>query len=86
MSYRLKRAEAETIITRAADQRDWHVFTEDPAVIRQLTKKHGPGTPSGTYGQTWTLPRGCVSLRKPMNPPQEAVSDTPDPDEGSGAS
>lgn len=61
------RSERETIITRAADESDWHVFTEDPRVIRRMEKNHGPGKKVGALGFEWTVPSACVSLRKPMS-------------------
>ena len=31
----------------AQDEVFWHVFSEDPAVVRKLTRLHGPGKPGG---------------------------------------
>lgn len=61
----LSRAERETIITRAADQTSWHVFTEDPSVIRLLTRRWGPGKPSGEFGVEWDAPKARISFRSP---------------------
>lgn len=58
------RSERETIICRAQDEDSWHVFSEVPAIVRKLTKLHGPGTPKG-QGFVWTVPPRCISFRNP---------------------
>jgi len=58
------KAERETIICRAQDEHDWHVFSEDPRVVRKLTRLHGPGKPKGE-GFVWMLPPTGVSFRSP---------------------
>lgn len=63
----VSRSELETIITRAADQQDWTVFSEDPRVIRRMTRNHGEGRKAGALGREWTVPKGCVSLRKSLS-------------------
>lgn len=58
------RAERETIICRAQDETEWHVFSEDPAVVRKLTRLHGPGKPKG-QGWVWRVPKTGISFRRP---------------------
>lgn len=60
----LSRSEQETIITRAADQRFWHVFSEDPSVVRKMTRLYGEGRKVGE-GAEWEIPKAGVSLRRP---------------------
>lgn len=56
--------ELETIITRAADQKLWHVFSEDPSMIRKLTKQYGPGKPVACgSGLEWEVPKTKISFR-----------------------
>jgi hypothetical protein len=64
------KAERETIITRASDQKGWHVFTEDPRVVTKLTKLHGPGKQDhqSSDGLVWNLPASCVSFRAVPKP------------------
>jgi len=62
----VSRAELETIITRAADEQDWRVFSEDPRIIRRMTRAHGEGSKVGALGREWVVPKGCVSLRKSL--------------------
>lgn len=65
-------AERETIIRRAADEQDWEVYSEDPRVVRKLTKLFGPGVSgSQSDGSVWTLPKTAVSFRKPRVLTQE---------------
>lgn len=59
------RAELETIIRRAADEKSWDVFSEDPKVIRKLTQNHGEGEHWGG-GRRWELPPTAISFRKPV--------------------
>lgn len=57
-------AERETIIRRAADEQDWELFTEDPRVIRIMSKLWGSGKPKGD-GAVWRVPKSGLSFRKP---------------------
>lgn len=61
----LSRAEMETIICRAADEKTWSVFSEDPAIIRKLTRLHGKGEKQGTRGWHWKLAKNLISFRRP---------------------
>jgi len=58
------KAERETIICRAQDEHEWHVFSEDPRVVRKLARLHGPGKPKGE-GLVWFLPPTGISFRAP---------------------
>jgi len=59
-------AERETIIRRAADEKDWEVYSEDPRIIRKLEKLYGCGrTDHQSDGRVWILPPNGLSLRKP---------------------
>jgi len=62
----LSRAERETIVTRAADQSEWSVWTEDPRVQRILRRRFGPGKKVGEHALRWTLPPSGVQFRKPV--------------------
>jgi hypothetical protein len=57
-------AERETIIRRAADEQDWELFTEDPRVIRIMSRIWGAGKPKGE-GAVWRVPKAGLSFRKP---------------------
>jgi len=67
MTYRLTRAEQETVITRSADEREWTVYTCDPAVKRRLAKiTRAIGvSPSivDQYGVEVRLPLSCVKFQ-----------------------
>ena len=63
----LSREEQETVIRRAADESQWTVWTEDPAMIRKLTKQYGPGQKDGDYGFLWMLDKTRISFTKPRN-------------------
>lgn len=56
------RAEMETIITRAADESEWHVFSEDPPVVRKLQRLYGDGKPRGG-GYVWRVAKALLSFR-----------------------
>jgi hypothetical protein len=60
------KSERETIICRAQDEHDWHVFSEDPRVVRKLTRLHGAGKPKGE-GFVWMVPPTGISFRAPRN-------------------
>lgn len=64
MGYRLTPAERETIIRRAADERQWSVFTEDPVVIRKLDRLF-QATEVTAHGKRYKLPLGAISFRQP---------------------
>ncbi|MBI4332087.1 MAG: hypothetical protein HY673_12470 [Chloroflexi bacterium] len=64
MGYRLTPAERETVIRRAADERQWSVFTEDPVVIRKLDKLFH-ATEVTTHGKRYKIPLGAISFRQP---------------------
>ncbi len=70
MPRRLSRAEQETIITRAADEKEWHVYSCDPAVKRQLakiTQAHGISTTIvDEWGVEVKLPLLCVRFMSPI--------------------
>jgi hypothetical protein len=55
----------ETIIRRAADEREWVVFSEDPVVVRRLESLFGPGEKRSDIGRVWRLPLKGVSFRRP---------------------
>jgi hypothetical protein len=60
------RSERETVLTRAMDEKHWHAFSEDSAVVRKLERLHGPGTPRGD-GFCWLIPKNCVTFRNPAS-------------------
>ena len=70
MARRLSRAEQETIITRAADEKEWHVYSCDPAVKRQLLKLTKTLGLSLTIVDEWgveaRLPVSCVRFMSPI--------------------
>jgi len=68
------RAEQETIIRRAADEKSWDVFSEDPKVVRKLTRLYGEGKPHG-QGYRWLLPANGIAIRKPRVLTQEQRSE-----------
>lgn len=55
-------AELETIIRMAADEQFWTVFSEDPRIIRKLSKKYGSGEAKGV-GWLWRVPIRPLSFR-----------------------
>lgn len=60
-------AERETIIRRAADEHEWEVFSEDPRIVRKLTKLWGSGvSDTQSDGCVWRLPPNGLSFRKPV--------------------
>lgn len=61
----LSRMERETHIRRNGEDAEWEIFTDDPVMIRKLTKLHGDGKPSGQFGRAWKVSRRSVSFRKP---------------------
>lgn len=66
MAERLSRSERETHISRASDQDHWLIFTDEPSVIRKLTRLHGDGEPTGSLGgMRWKIPKRCISFRNP---------------------
>lgn len=58
------RAEMETLIRRAADETAWEVFSEDPKVVRKMTRLYGVGEAKG-QGMVWRVPPTGVCLKKP---------------------
>lgn len=67
------RSELETHCRRSAEgDCPWSVYTDDPTVIRKLTRLHGPGTPMGEHGRTWELPKRAISFRS--GKPKQGVS------------
>jgi len=70
MTTRIK-AERETIICRAQDEKTWHVFSEVPTVVRKLTRIHGAGQPKG-QGMVWEVPPNCISFRNPSKRPTDS--------------
>lgn len=57
-------AERETIIRRAADEQNWEVFSEDPRIVRKLTKLYGYGrADTQSDGRVWILPPTGLSFR-----------------------
>jgi len=76
---RLSRSERETHICRASDQDHWAIFSDDPTVIRKLTRLHGEGEPTGAWGgMRWKIPKRCVSFRNPKKKAgKKAKSATP---------
>ena len=58
------RHELETIIRCSAADRTWQVFSEDPKIVRKMTRLHGPGRKVSEFGLAWEVPLACVSLRK----------------------
>lgn len=63
---RKSKAELETLIRGCASDRTWVIFTEDPKMIRKLTKLHGSGRQVSECGWEWRgIAFSCVSLRKP---------------------
>lgn len=64
MGYRLTPAERETVICRAADERQWSVFTEDPVVIRKLDRLF-EAVEVTTHGKRYELPLAAISFRRP---------------------
>ena len=67
MTLRPSRSERETVIRRAADETAWEVTTEDPTMIRMLTKLFGRGESVGPWVVRWSLARNCVSFRRRKN-------------------
>ncbi len=70
MARRLSRAEQETIITRAADEKEWHVYSCDPAVKRRLVKLTTALGISLSIVDEWgveaRLPISCVRFMTPV--------------------
>ena len=70
MARRLTRAEQETVITRCADEKEWLVYTCDPAVKRRLVKLTKTLGLSLTIVDEWgvevRLPRSCVRFQEPQ--------------------
>ncbi len=70
MPRRLSRAEQETIITRAADEKEWHVYSCDPAVKRRLVKLTTALGISLSIVDEWgveaRLPISCVRFMTPV--------------------
>lgn len=60
-----KRDELETVIRQSAADKYWVVFTEDPKILRKMTRLFGPGKPKSALGQEWVIPQSAVGLRKP---------------------
>lgn len=59
------RAETETIIRRSAADDSWVVFSEDPVIIRKMTRLYGAGRTISAVGVSWSVPLAAVGLRKP---------------------
>lgn len=65
MGYKLTLAERETILRRAADEREWSLFSEDPAVIRKLDRLGYQATQETAHGKRYRLPSKAISFRRP---------------------
>jgi hypothetical protein len=71
---RITRAEQETIIRRAADEECWDIYSEDPVMMRRLTKLAATRgitcTSVGDYGVRVLIPKGWLKIQ-----PTRDVSD-----------
>lgn len=70
MARKLTLAEQETIITRAADEKEWLVYTCDPAVKKRLLKLTKTLGLSLTIVDEWgveaKVPMSCVRFMTPV--------------------
>ena len=54
----------ETIIRRSVEDKEWDIYTADPALMRKLDKLFGP-TETREEAHWYKLPLNAISIRKP---------------------